>query len=104
MAEPVEARPQINPLGKNILKHTLHQFASEFPLCFLKNIRIINNLCISKIIQISNLSKKHNLVILNEAQHSEESLQKVKYFNFTSSQFPIFLRALKSAIISLHLR
>jgi len=32
------------------------------------------------------VSKKHNLVILNEAQHSEESLQKAKYFNFTTSQ------------------
>ena len=44
MAEPVEATTQINPFGKNILKHTLHQFASEFPLCFLKNIGIIKNL------------------------------------------------------------
>ena len=32
------------------------------------------------------MSKKHNLVILNEAQHSEESLQKAKYFNFTTSR------------------
>ena len=45
-----EATTQINPFGNNILKHTLHQFASEFPLCFLKNIRIIKNLCVSKII------------------------------------------------------
>jgi hypothetical protein len=50
VAEPVEATPQINPFEKNILKHTLHQFASEFLLCFLKNIGIINNLCVSKII------------------------------------------------------
>ena len=49
MAEPVEATTQINPFGKNILKHTLHQFASEFPLCFLKNIGIIKNLCVKKI-------------------------------------------------------
>jgi hypothetical protein len=56
VAEPVEARPQINPLGKNILKHTLHQFASEFPLCFLKNIGIINNLCVSK-----NNTKEHTI-------------------------------------------
>jgi hypothetical protein len=32
----VEATPQITTFGKNILKHTLHQFASEFPLCSLK--------------------------------------------------------------------
>ena len=38
MAEPVEATTQINPLGINILKHTLHQFASEFPLCSFNNI------------------------------------------------------------------
>jgi hypothetical protein len=38
VAEPVEATPQINPFGKDILKHTLHQFASEFPLCSLNNI------------------------------------------------------------------
>ena len=38
LAEPVEATTQLNPFGKNILKHTLHQFASEFPLCFLNNI------------------------------------------------------------------
>jgi len=50
------------------------------------------------------VSKKQNPVILNEAQHSEESLQKAKYFNFMSSQFPMFLRVLKNAIISLHLR
>ena len=49
MAEPVEATTQINPFGKNILKHMLHQFASEFPLCFLKNIGIIKNLCVKKI-------------------------------------------------------
>jgi hypothetical protein len=36
MAEPVEATTQINPFEKNILKHTLHQFTSEFTLCFLK--------------------------------------------------------------------
>jgi len=54
MAEPVEATTQINPFEKNILKHTLHQFASEFPLCFVKNIGIIKNLCVSKIIQIPN--------------------------------------------------
>ena len=53
MAEPVEATPQITTFGKNILKHTLHQFASEFPLCFLKNIGIIKNLCVSKIKQKS---------------------------------------------------
>ena len=38
VAEPVEATTQINPFGKNILKHTLYQFASEFPLCSLNNI------------------------------------------------------------------
>ena len=31
-----EATPQITTFGKNILKHTLHQFASELPLCKLK--------------------------------------------------------------------
>ena len=46
------------------------------------------------------MSKKQNRVILNEAQHSEESLHKEKYFNFTSSQFPMFLRALQNTIIS----
>ena len=56
MAEPVEATTQINPFGKNILKHMLHQFASEFPLCFLKNIGIINNLCVSK-----NNTKEHTI-------------------------------------------
>lgn len=40
MAEPVEATTQINPFGKNILKHTLHQFASEFQLCSLNNIAL----------------------------------------------------------------
>ena len=50
------------------------------------------------------MSKKQNPVILNEAQHSEESLHKEKYFNFTSSQFPMFLSALKNTIISPHLR
>ena len=49
-----EATTQINTFEKNILKHTLHQFASEFPLCFLKNIGIIKNLCVSKIIQNPN--------------------------------------------------
>ena len=44
-----EATPQITTFGKNILKHTLHQFASEFLLCFLKNIGIIKNLCVKKI-------------------------------------------------------
>ena len=33
------------------------------------------------------MSKKQNRVILNEAQHSEESPHKEKYFNFTSSHF-----------------
>ena len=65
------------------------------------------------------ISKIYNLVILNEAQRSEESLHKAKYFkitsshlhNFTTSQLrytsrtsPIFLSALKNAIISHHLR
>jgi len=31
------------------------------------------------------VSKKQNPVILNEAQRSEESLHKAKYFNFTTS-------------------
>ena len=32
------------------------------------------------------MSKIYNLVILNEARRSEESLHKAKYFNFTTSQ------------------
>ncbi len=69
----VEATPQINTFEKNILKHTPHQFASEFLLCFLKNIGIIKNLCVSKIIlplkQISNREQK------TEPCHSERSVE-----------------------------
>jgi hypothetical protein len=34
------------------------------------------------------VTTKQNRVILNEAQRSEESLQKAKYFNFTTLQIP----------------
>ena len=35
---------------------------------------------------------KQNPVILNEEQRSEESLHEAKYFNFTTSQFPMVLK------------
>jgi hypothetical protein len=62
VAEPVEATTQINPFGKNILKLALHQFASEFPLCFLKNKGIINNLCVSKKFRRNQIKKFPSLM------------------------------------------
>ena len=58
MAEPVEATTQINPFGKNILKHTLHQFASEFQLCFLNNIALkLKSLRLKKYIRSHTIKK-----------------------------------------------
>ena len=44
-----------NFMNKNILKHMLSQFASEFSLCLLKKKQLKKkNLCDSKIISIPN--------------------------------------------------